>query len=41
MSETKQGANDAAESLVSCSEASGEVFANVSVSLKQYPVIKY
>lgn len=41
MSETKQGANEVAESLVSSSEASGEVLAKVSASLKQYPVIKY
>lgn len=41
MYETKQGANKVAESLVSCSEAKGEIAANVSVPLQQHSVIKY
>lgn len=41
MAETKHGANEAAESLVSSSEAEGEIGAKVSASLKQHSVIKY
>lgn len=41
MAETKQGANEAAESLVSDSEAEGEIVAKVSAPLKQHSVIRY